>query len=294
MTDNAGLAHGVTARSPFPSLANAWLDELQADPKLSKGTKTVYESGLRTLLLPAFADSVVKDLTRARIERFLRGQRAKSHAVARLSKLVLGHVIRYAMRQGALTDNPLIHTSPVCQPEARPEDLTLEEIAALRVAASRRGVRDDLDDTTRHLLADVIDLMLSTRVTIGQALGVRACDLDMRVGPPVIHLHGTVVRHGNGTEQRAVWEATYPVFVVTPPEPVVDALCARIAGLESAEPDQLIFATASGAPINIRDVRRSFRHILQLAGLGKRGITLHTLHRAANVLIEKDAGWEEI
>lgn len=58
MTDNARLAHCVTARSPFLALAKAWLDDLRADPKLSKGTKTAYESGLRTLLLPAFADSV--------------------------------------------------------------------------------------------------------------------------------------------------------------------------------------------------------------------------------------------
>ena len=44
----------LSADSPFPVLAEAWLEDLRLDVDRSDGTKEVYERELRSLVLPTF------------------------------------------------------------------------------------------------------------------------------------------------------------------------------------------------------------------------------------------------
>lgn len=64
----------LTANSLFPTLAELWLDEIRAAPDLPDGTKEVYETQLRTLLMPAFEHLALREITVTRVERFLKAQ----------------------------------------------------------------------------------------------------------------------------------------------------------------------------------------------------------------------------
>jgi hypothetical protein len=50
----SGASDALTADSPFPRLAGAWLEQLRIDPDRSEGTKEVYERELRSLVLLAW------------------------------------------------------------------------------------------------------------------------------------------------------------------------------------------------------------------------------------------------
>lgn len=50
----SGASDALTADSPFPRLADAWLEQLRIDPDRSEGTKEVYERELRSLVLLAW------------------------------------------------------------------------------------------------------------------------------------------------------------------------------------------------------------------------------------------------
>ena len=65
--DHVGdTGEAVTADTPFPKFALLWLEEIQIDPRLSDGTKEVYERQLRTLILPAFEHFTIREITTAR------------------------------------------------------------------------------------------------------------------------------------------------------------------------------------------------------------------------------------
>ena len=73
------------AGSAFLDLADAWLENMRSDVDLADGTKDVYERQLRSLVLPTFQHMSVREVTVARLERFLKEQRAKSDSRLRRS-----------------------------------------------------------------------------------------------------------------------------------------------------------------------------------------------------------------
>lgn len=58
--------------SPFPVLAEAWLEDLRLDVDRSDGTKEVYGRELRSLVLPVFEYFTVREVTVGRVTRYLR------------------------------------------------------------------------------------------------------------------------------------------------------------------------------------------------------------------------------
>ncbi len=259
----------ITGQTPFPALTRNWLVDLKLDSQLSDGTKEVYENELRTLVMPAFEQCTVSDLTAVRIERFLKVQRAKSYTKAKHSKVLLSLLIRYAMLHGALGHNP-------------------------RKAASVWG------DGPSHSgpkpgrqLGDVIEVMLGGATRIGEALGLRRCDVDLTAEPPTIHICGTiVVRNEKGTYRQPFPKTVTSDRIVAIPEFTAKALRASLAMHDDQDPEQLVFLTRRGTPVSPFNVRRSFRQVLQLAGLADQEIKLHTLRKAAAMLVSRHAGDE--
>ncbi len=284
----------ITGQTPFPALTRNWLVDLKLDSQLSDGTKEVYENELRTLVMPAFEQCIVSDLTAVRIERFLKVQRAKSYTKAKHSKVLLSLLIRYAMLHGALGHNPLLATSPLRRPKVRRKALTIEEIDAIRKAASVWG------DGPSHSgpkpgrqLGDVIEVMLGGATRIGEALGLRRCDVDLTAEPPTIHICGTiVVRNEKGTYRQPFPKTVTSDRIVAIPEFTAKALRASLAMHDDQDPEQLVFLTRRGTPVSPFNVRRSFRQILQLAGLADQEVKLHTLRKAAAMLVSRHAGDE--
>lgn len=284
----------ITAQTPFPALTRNWIMDLKLDSQLSDGTKELYQNELRTLLMPAWEQFAVGDLTALRIERFLKVQRAKSYTKAKHSKVLLSLLIRYAMLHGALGYNPLLVTSPLRRPKTHNKALTIEQIEAIRTAATVWGEGPNRSGPKPgRQLADIIEVMLGGATRIGEALGLRRCDINLTAEPPTIHICGTVVvRNGKGTYRQPFPKTVTSDRIVAIPEFAARVLRARLALCDESDPEQLVFATKSGTPVSPYNVRRSFRQILQLAGLADQEIKLHTLSKAAAMLISRHAGDE--
>jgi integrase len=284
----------ITAEAPFPVLARNWLADLLLDPQYSDGTKDVYASELRTLVMPGFEDSTVGDLTAARLERFIKLQHAKSYTKARHSKRILGHLIRYAMLHGALAYDPLQATSRLRRPKVRRKPLTIDEVNAIRDAASAWGEETGRSGPTPgRQMRDIIDVMLGSSARIGEALSLRRCDVDLTTVPPTIHISGTiVVRKRKGTYRQPFPKTTTPDRLVAIPEFTASVLRDRLATGDDADPDELVFSTRRGTPVSPYNIRRSLRHIVDLAGLAGRDIRPHTFRRTAAMLISEHAGQE--
>lgn len=127
-------ADALTADSPFPTLAEAWLEDLLLDVDRADSTKEVYERELRSLVLPFFSSFTVREVTVSRVERFLKLQRAKSYARAKHSRTILSMVMAFAVRREIIPRNA---------PRRRRLDLHFE-------AMDLSSDRDRLQRITRH------------------------------------------------------------------------------------------------------------------------------------------------
>ena len=67
LTGNDG--DSLTASSPFPALAQVWLEDVTRDVDRSPGTKDTYERQVRGHVLPFFEHFTVRELTAGRIDR---------------------------------------------------------------------------------------------------------------------------------------------------------------------------------------------------------------------------------
>jgi hypothetical protein len=64
-----GIGDSVTADSPFPALAQAWLEDVTLDVDRSQGAKDTYQRQVRGLDFPFFEHFTVRDVTVGRSER---------------------------------------------------------------------------------------------------------------------------------------------------------------------------------------------------------------------------------
>ncbi len=293
--DTVGDTGGaVTGDTPFSTLAQLWLEEVQLDSGLSLGTKEVYETQLRTLLMPAFEHFSVREITVARVERFLKAQAAKSHSMAKHSKVLLNLLMKYAMRHEAIRQNPVASTSPLRKPPAPPKALTLDELQAIREAAAAwrtgRGLPGPRPDGQ---LPDIIEVMVGTSARIGEALGLRKCDVDMASSPPTVQIRGTVVvRKAKGIYRQDVPKTDASNRSVAVPQFAAEVIRKRLALIPDGDPEHLLFFTRRATPISPNNARRIFRQVLEEAGLSGRRITPHSFRKTVATLISEEANDE--
>ncbi|MCU1419506.1 MAG: Site-specific recombinase XerD, partial [Mycetocola sp.] len=293
--DEAGAAgETVTADMPFVALAQLWLEDIKIDPRLSDGTKAVYESELRTLVLPTFAHFTLREVSTARVERFLTAQSVKSYAKAKHSKVILNLLMRYAQRHDAIRHNPVDGTSALKRPPVAPKALTMDDLQAIRHSArtwrsggSYPGPKPD------GQLGDLIEVMLGTSARIGEALAIRKCDGDVPSNPPIVHICGTiVVRTGKGTSRQPWTKTSTSDRTVAIPQFAAEVIRKRLSAVDGREPEHLLFFTKYGTPITPYNARRTFRQVLEHAGLADRGITPRSFRKTVATLISQDADAE--
>jgi hypothetical protein len=171
--------HGGVLRtsSSFGELAELWLADL-ALRDLGEGTRQGYRDQLRLHVLPAFEHYALTEITTARVEWFLKSQAAYSHSRARQSGTLLNLIFALALRHDAITRNPVNGTSPLRKRRNTPRALTLDQIAAIRVAAAswRSGPGLPGPKSDRQV-RDIIVVLLGTAMRPGEVLALRPCDI---------------------------------------------------------------------------------------------------------------------
>lgn len=287
-------ADSLTPDSPFPDLADRWLEDVRVDPERSDGTKEVYERELRSLILPTFEHFSIREVTVARVERFLKSQREKSYARAKHSRTLLSLVMGFAVRTEIVSRNPVKETSRMRKPKRTPKALTDAQIAAIREAARDwRSEKGALGPRPDGQVRDLIEVMLGTATRIGEALALRGCDVELTSTPPVVHVTGTiVVRKGVGVFRQPKPKTDDSSRPIAIPGFVADILRRRLELVPDGDDEHLLFFTRAGTPHAPHNVRRTFRAMLKLAELDGVEITPHAFRRTGATAIANELGIE--
>ncbi|KQM83662.1 hypothetical protein ASE68_10930 [Agromyces sp. Leaf222] len=289
----SGGRDDVTADSSFADLAAAWVEDLRMDVDRSESTKDTYQKALRLWVMPAFENFTVREMTVARLDRFLKAQRVTSYSRAKQSKTILSMILGFATRHGVIAANPIKETTQMKRPKKVPKALTMEQVASIRRAArehgiGRMGVKPD------GQVRDVIEVMLGTATRIGEALALRKVDIDMTVDPPTARIAGTIVwRKGAGVSRQSHPKTHESNRLVAVPAFAAEVLRRRLALIPDAEREDhehLLFFTRNGTPLAPYNVRRTFRQILDEAGLGDLQISPHAFRRTGATLLAHELG----
>ncbi len=286
--DEEGLVRPSTT---FKELAELWITSVREDAELTDSTKHTYEWEMRHRVLPDFAAFTVREVSTARVERFIKAQRAKSYSRAAQCRRILSLSLGLAVRHGALPANPVAAIPRLRKPPAPPKALTMEEVAQLREAGrvwrtepGRMGPKPD------GQIQDLIEVMLGSAIRIGEALALRKCDIDLAASPPTLSVNGTVVMFsGRRATRQAQPKSLESRRTIAIPPFCAAVLARRLALIEHEDDEWLVFSTRVGTPHSPYNMRRQFRELLKLAGLEGRDIVPHSLRKTGATLLSTHA-----
>jgi len=287
----ARTGHGageLRASSSFAELADQWLADL-ALRDLAEGTKQSYRDHLRLHVRPALEHYALAEITTGRVEGFLRVQASYSQARAKQTRTLLNLLFAFALRRDAITRNPVEGTSALRAPKTQPRALTLEQIAAIRMAAanwrSEPGLPGPKPDGQ---VRDIVDVLLGTAMRPGEVLALRPCDIDDGPAGMTVAVTGTVVqRKGQGAIRQDRPKSEASIRSIPVPEFAAAVLRRRSMGINET---RTIFANRKGGPLSPYNVRRTFREFLVEAGLANSGISLRWYRRTGATVIARGMG----
>lgn len=283
-----GSTRVLTPQSSFVDLTEVWRADLDLQP-LAEGTKQSYRDQVRLHVLPAFQHYTLAEITTGRVEWFLKCQGTISSSRARQSRTLLNLLFGFALRHDALPRNPVAGTSPLRHPKSQPKALTLDQIAAIRVAAANWRTQPGLPGPKPDgQVRDIVEVLLGTAMRTGEVLALRPCDIDDRPTGMVVTVTGTVVqRKGKGAVRQDRPKSQASIRWIPVPEFAAMVLRRRAAGVDEA---RTIFANRQGSPLSPYNVRRTFRDFLVDAGLADSGISLRWFRRTGATVIARGMG----
>jgi len=200
-------------------------------------------------------------------------ERALAPSTAKLALIALSQIFRFAVRRGWTGVNPVMQLEPGEKPRWRVEHVrTLEggdlgRLLAYSDAASR----------------PLFEFLAYTGLRIGEALGLRWCDVDFEAA--VLHVRQQLSRQR--TPKHLKTDASRREVVLAPA--VTRLLRERRLASPYKGADQLVFCKVNGEGGDDRDAGKAFRAAVKAAGLQGQGrLSLHSLrHSLASLLIAK-------
>ncbi len=282
----------LSPESPFGDLVAYWLEDLDLEGRISKTTRQLYERNMRTLVLPVFMHLTLREIGVARCDRFLKQLAGQSYSRAKQARVVLRLALALAVRHEVLQRNPMDHVARLHRPPHTPDALTPQEVRAIRLAIahweaglSLSGPRPD------GQLGAIVEVMLGTSARIGEVLAIRRCDIDITSSAPSIRLAGTIVsRKGEDTHRQDHPKTAKSRRTVAVPTFTAEAVRRRLAHLNNAAPDALLFVSRDDTPLTTNNVRRQLRHVMDHAGIS--GVTPHLFRRTVATAVHELAGVE--
>jgi integrase len=208
-----------------------------AELALKKSSMRIYSYQLEKHILPTLGELPVRNIGVAQIEACLSRLKQKGHATSTLRSVraTFATVLRSAVKRGYLEKN---HAHGVC----------------IREADSKKERRFYSPDQTRMLLgkltepcASVVSIAVLTGMRIGEILALRWKRIDLlgatlevaenyssgEFGPPKTRSSRRVIPISSALHR------------------VLEALCARC---RSANPEDLVFQTSKGTPLNAKNL----------------------------------------
>lgn len=281
----------TTSNATFGQFADQWLPK---QTHLRPGTFALYESHLRTHLLPRFARRRLSAITVTDIASLL-GEMGKGVRyverdgvlvktnrkpykpwTVRAVLVVLDRVLGSAARDGLIPSNP-------CR--------RLEQRERPKASQRREFPKLDRDDIgkliagTPERLRCLLALSVLTGVRQGEALGLRLQDIDLREG--LLRIRYQLDRNGELVEPKtpaARREIPLPPSLVA----MLKTHKADAFALGHAKPTDYLFCSETGEPLARHVLRRGLDTALRASGLPR--LCWHDLrHVSASVLIGEGA-----
>ena len=185
----------LSGSSPFRQLVEIWLADLDLQGKVAPSTRALYERNMEKLVLPAFANYTLREITVRKVDQFIKTLAStKSYSTAKQARTVLSLAFGLAVRYDALRENPVRDTARLHKPPSQTMALTLEQVDAIRGAVrSWRRAPGTPGPPPDGQLEQIIEVMLGTSARIGEVLAIRKCDVDVTVSPATVRICGTIV-----------------------------------------------------------------------------------------------------
>ena len=164
----------LTASSTFRRLVEIWLADLDLDleDNLAPSTRALYERNMEKLVLPAFENYLLREISVRQVDQFIKTLGAtKSYSTAKQAKTVLSLAFGLAVRYDALRENPVRDIAKMRKPPSQAMALTIDEVDEIRAAVRgwRRGP-GFAGPPPEGQLEQIIEVMLGTSTRI-EALG---------------------------------------------------------------------------------------------------------------------------
>ncbi|MFI9488572.1 tyrosine recombinase XerC [Promicromonospora sp. NPDC052451] len=282
----------LTADSPFTRLVEVWLEDIELDD-LAPSTRELYERDMRTLVLPAFRDMTLREISIMKVDRFLKEQQKLSYARAKHAKVVLNLALGLALRYEAIDRNPVVGTKRLRRPKTEAKALAHAQVDAIRAAvrAWRRGDQKVPGPPPDGQLEVIIEVMLGSSLRIGEVLALRRCDVDLTTSPATVRNSGTIISpKGKPTYRQPRPKTSTSVRRIAVPTYTAEALRGQLASSAGEPPETLLFRSRNKTPLTTNNVRRRLRDILKEVGIT--GVTPHSFRRTAATTVDRSGGTE--
>ncbi len=101
----------LTPDSSFRQLVDVWLEDLDLEGKLAESTRALYERNVRELVMPAFENFLLREISVRKVDQFIkRLASAKSYSTAKQTRTVLSLAFGLAVRYDGLIFERCRHT----------------------------------------------------------------------------------------------------------------------------------------------------------------------------------------
>jgi len=255
-----------------------------ASGERSARTLESYSWRLRSRVISEIGTYRFQTLTADDAARLIAGwrERGDSAWTIRSTLTALSRVIRFGLRRGYIADDPLRRLEAGEKPSVGKKDhrvLAPEEIARL-VRAAAPGARP------------LIATLAMTGLRQGEALGLTWENVDFEAG--VVRVRTQLARGtSEGGAKLKTSAANRDVVLVPGLAATLREHKAAMFANGRAKPEDFVFSTSSGRPLNHRNASRSLGRAVELAGLGE-GISTHSLRHTFVSFLILELGWDAV
>ncbi|WP_148613943.1 tyrosine-type recombinase/integrase [Nocardioides rubriscoriae] len=281
----------LSADSTFGRLVEVWLADLDLTGRLAPSTRALYERNMRQLVMPAFENNSLREVTVRSVDQFIKKLAStKSYSSAKQARTVLSLAFGLAVRYDALKENPVRGIAKMHKPPSQAMALTVDQVETIRTAvrAWRRG--EGLSGPKPDgQLEQIIEVMLGTSGRIGEVLAMRKCDVDVTKSPATVRICGTIISPAGGPTYRQNHPKTEKsTRVVSVPSFTAEVLRERLVAVVDEPPEHLLFFSRNHTPLTTNNVRRRLRTILAEAGIAD--VTPHAFRRTVATVLDRASG----
>ncbi|GAA3624561.1 site-specific integrase [Kineosporia mesophila] len=272
----------ITRDTTVKALAEEWFSEVALAVQMgdrSPGTGRAYRDRLDNQVLPAFGALRLREVTVSRTDLLIKRVRESNGvSIAKTTRTVLSGMFGLAVRHDAMPANPVRETATLPSAGKSPHrTLTLAEVWDLRAKLGADQPAVDWE------LPDLVDVMLSTGLRIGEATAITWEAVDLEKG--TVEVRGTVIRvKGQGLQiklkpkSRAGWR-----IVVLPKWAV--AMLKRRKDSMPANQWGAVFTSPLGHLRDPSNTQADLRDVFSRIGYGD--ITSHTFRRTVATLMDE-------